>query len=66
MGTVSKVSTVEERKIEDRPSPTEFPDKEEDYNWRTSKINISGKLFIAVHVAFSRNPLLVIIFIMLW
>ena len=44
MGTVSKVSTVEEAKGMDYPSPTEFPEKEEDYNWRTSKINISGKL----------------------
>ena len=68
MGTVSKVSTVEERKIEDHPSPTEFPDQEEDYNWRASKINISGELFIAVILAFiPRNvcPPKFIIFIML-
>ena len=51
MGTVSKVSTVEERKMEDRPSSTEFPDKEEDYNWRTSNINISGNFFTPVYVA---------------
>ena len=46
MGTVSKVSTVEERKVEDYPSPTEFPEKEEDYDWRRSKISISGKTFL--------------------
>ena len=41
MGSVSKVSTVE-GKVDDYPSPTDFPEKEEDYNWRTSKISISG------------------------
>ena len=44
MGTVSKISTAEEsRIIGGVPSPTDFPEREEDYNWRTSKINISGK-----------------------
>ena len=43
MGTVSKISTAEEsRIIGGVPSPTDFPEREEDYNWRTSKINISG------------------------
>ena len=42
MGTVSKVSTLEEEKFEQAPSPSEFPEREEDYNWRTSKISISG------------------------
>ena len=43
MGTVSKVSTAEEPKHSSfAPTPTDFPEREEDYNWRTSKINISG------------------------
>ena len=43
MGTVSKVSTIDEPKRSSfAPTPTDFPEREEDYNWRTSKINISG------------------------
>ena len=46
MGTVSKISTAEEQKQSVfAPTPTDFPEKEEDYNWRTSKINISGMSF---------------------
>ena len=53
MGTVSKISTAEEsRIIGGVPSPTDFPEREEDYNWRTSKINISGnsKIINALNV----------------
>ena len=53
MGTVSKISTAEEsRIIGGVPSPTDFPEREEDYNWRTSKINISGnsKIINALYV----------------
>ena len=42
IGSVSKISTIEDEKLDRYRSPTEFPEKEEDYNWRKSKISISG------------------------
>ena len=56
MGTVSKISTAEEsRIIGGVPSPTDFPEREEDYNWRTSKINISGnRELVSVQYVISR------------
>ena len=59
MGTVSKISTAEEsrRSVGGVPSPTDFPEREEDYNWRTSKINISGnsKIINALYVILRFN-----------